>query len=106
MSEAERLRARVEAQEATIDRLLAQLEAKNKGIRNQQKKIEELRALVLQSRTMMHKLKVDVDQFRGTLEQIEELGHRGGYHGKGYSLATMAEEALKIWAQRVLGVEL
>lgn len=44
MTEAEKMQARIEAQEKTIDRLLGQIEDRNEGIRNQQKKIEELRA--------------------------------------------------------------
>ena len=34
------------------------------------------------------------DLYKATLEDIEAKGHGGGYHGKGYSLATIAKEIL------------
>ena len=36
-----------------------------------------------------------IEKLETALRDIEQKGHHGGYHGMGYSLATIAQEALE-----------
>ena len=60
-----------------------------------EEKRNELARIAVEFSTERHRLEAELRELKAVLADIEQKGHKGGYHGKGYSLANIAESSLK-----------